>query len=154
MQRTSYSLSERLENAQLRHQRDASSSTSVSSAEETALLSFVPRQRPRRCSSRANASPNGPCNSPLHCRQALPLPPGQPLDRAADPQHHRLVERPPHDLHRQRQMIGTEPTGTLIAGCPVTLNRIVCMGDVEARLSGTASNRGAVVSAQAVSSAS
>ena len=46
--------------------------------------------------------------SPLHCRQALPLPSGQPLDRAADPQHQRLIERPAHDLHRQRQMIGTD----------------------------------------------
>src|SRR5580692_7076778 len=46
------------------------------------------------------------------------------------------------------------PTGTLIAGWPVTLNGIVCIGDAEDNPSTVASNRGAVASADAHRSAS
>ena len=46
------------------------------------------------------------------------------------------------------------PTGTLIAGCPVTLNGIVCIGEAVDSASTGASKRGAVASVEAVSSAS
>src|SRR6185437_6253617 len=52
------------------------------------------------------------------------------------------------------KLFGASPTGTLIAGCPLTLNGMVCIGDAEDIASIDSSNRGAVLRAESVSNAS